>query len=514
MDKSRVARVVGQTYADTAHAAIRTRRAAIDQLIEKQKLPEHGWDDASIELLLQELALMDSNNFPGNVGLGEREGRIASDIVRRMHMRLAHGVGRSGDIAAIQPKAAGSSLLARIAESMMLDLLKLAGMTRLRSCIILPLATGMSIVMCLLTLRQIRPSAKYVIWFRIDQKTCLKAIVTAGFEPIVIHGILEGDAIKTNISEFERILNHFNLDQITCVVTTTSCFAPREMDDVITVSRICKDKNIPHIVNNAYGVQSTKCTHLINEAIRVGSVDAVVQSTDKNLMVPVGGAVVGSHSKTFIAALSKTYPGRASGTAARDVFITLLHYGSRGYHLLMVQRKERMQYLRAGLEKIALAYNERLLDVRGNPISCGMSLVSIEEKLATAGKDVTFLGSLLFTRRVSGTRVISPRTQKEVAGIVFKGYGSHINEYPVPYLTCAAAIGLSQDEVDTFLHRLNAVLLKIVTVEACTSSQRIHLTSTGEQRSDASRSVGVLVLQQLLGSKLSLGSFKFKSPIG
>lgn len=106
------------------------------------------------------------------------------------------------------------------------------GMTRLRSCIILPLATGMSIVMCLLTLRQIRPSAKsvrqlywylmlflggrgndilvtlastvplilfrnhtkniwinllflvtifrYVIWFRIDQKTCLKAIVTAG----------------------------------------------------------------------------------------------------------------------------------------------------------------------------------------------------------------------------------------------------------------------------------------------------------------------------------------------
>lgn len=39
-----------------------------------------------------------------------------------------------------------------------------------------------------------------------------------------------------------------------------------------------------------------------------------------------------------------------------------------------------------------------------NLVKIGMSLVSIEEKLATAGKDVTFLGSLLFTRRVSGTR--------------------------------------------------------------------------------------------------------------
>jgi O-phospho-L-seryl-tRNASec:L-selenocysteinyl-tRNA synthase len=54
------------------------------------------------------------------------------------------------------------------------------GGTRTQKCIVLPLATGMSIVMVLLSLRSRKPDAKYVIWTRIDQKTCLKAIVTAG----------------------------------------------------------------------------------------------------------------------------------------------------------------------------------------------------------------------------------------------------------------------------------------------------------------------------------------------
>jgi hypothetical protein len=59
-------------------------------------------------LPLQDAALMDSNTFPGQVGLGEREGRVACPLVARMHCRLAHGIGRSGDIAAEQPKAAGA----------------------------------------------------------------------------------------------------------------------------------------------------------------------------------------------------------------------------------------------------------------------------------------------------------------------------------------------------------------------------------------------------------------------
>lgn len=47
---------------------------------------------------------MDSNNFIDNIGVGEREARVASGLVARCHFRLAHGMGRSGDVAAEQPK--------------------------------------------------------------------------------------------------------------------------------------------------------------------------------------------------------------------------------------------------------------------------------------------------------------------------------------------------------------------------------------------------------------------------
>lgn len=41
--------------------------------------------------------------------------------------RLSHGIGRSGDITAIQPKAAGSSLVNTLANKLVLDSLKIAG---------------------------------------------------------------------------------------------------------------------------------------------------------------------------------------------------------------------------------------------------------------------------------------------------------------------------------------------------------------------------------------------------
>lgn len=47
---------------------------------------------------------MDSNNFVDNVGVGEREARVACDLVAQRHFRLAHGIGRSGDVGAEQPK--------------------------------------------------------------------------------------------------------------------------------------------------------------------------------------------------------------------------------------------------------------------------------------------------------------------------------------------------------------------------------------------------------------------------
>lgn len=54
---------------------------------------------------------MDSNNFVDNVGVGEREARVASGLVARRHFRLTHGIGRSGDVAAEQPKVRPAALV-------------------------------------------------------------------------------------------------------------------------------------------------------------------------------------------------------------------------------------------------------------------------------------------------------------------------------------------------------------------------------------------------------------------
>ena len=50
---------------------------------------------------MNRIALMDSNNYQGNTGVGEREGRIFSSIVRDKNFNLGHGIGRSGDVNAL-----------------------------------------------------------------------------------------------------------------------------------------------------------------------------------------------------------------------------------------------------------------------------------------------------------------------------------------------------------------------------------------------------------------------------
>ena len=48
------------------------------------------------------------------------------------------------------------------------------------------------------------------------------------------------------------------------------------------------------------------------QAARIGRVDAFIQSTDKNFLVPVGGAIVAGFDGSFIDAVSKTYPGKVA----------------------------------------------------------------------------------------------------------------------------------------------------------------------------------------------------------
>uniref|UniRef100_A0A3P8N727 O-phosphoseryl-tRNA(Sec) selenium transferase n=1 Tax=Astatotilapia calliptera TaxID=8154 RepID=A0A3P8N727_ASTCA len=457
-------KIVSPSYIRQGSQARRGHEQLIRQLLEQGKCPEEGWSESTVELFLSELAVMDSNNFLGNCGVGEREGRVASSLVARRHYRLIHGIGRSGDIAAIQPKAAGSSLLNKLTNSVVLDVLKLAGVRSVASCFVVPMATGMSLTLCFLTLRHRRPKARYIIWPRIDQKSCFKSMITcftllltvfSGFEPVVVENVLEGDELRTDLEAVERKIEELGAENILCVHSTTSCFAPRVPDRLEELSSLCSKHDIPHIVNNAYGVQSSKCMHLIQQGARVGRIDAFVQSLDKNFMVPVGGAIIAGFDESFIQEISKMYPGRASASPSLDVLITLLTLGVCGYKKYLSERKEIYSFLAEQLKSLASAHGERLLHTPHNPISLAMSLDGLQ---ANSDKAVTQLGSMLFTRQVSGARVIPLGKEQTVSGHTFRGFMSHSESYPCPYLNAASAVGITREDVTVCIKRLDKCL--------------------------------------------------------
>ena len=165
-----------------------------------------------------------------------------------------------------------------------------------------------------------------MIFPRIDQKTCLKCIYTANLKPLIVEPILEGDELRTNVEEIEKILADVDLGKkVLCVMSTTSCFAPRAYDSVIAIAELCKKYKVAHLINNAYGLQCTKVASDVTAAIQKGRVDALVSSSDKNFMVPVGGSVIYSaKKKDLVEKINKFYPGRASGGPTLDLFLTFL----------------------------------------------------------------------------------------------------------------------------------------------------------------------------------------------
>lgn len=133
---------------------------------------------------------------------------------------------------------------------------------------------------------------------------------------------------------------------------------------------------VPHIINNAYGVQSADICKRITAACRRGNVDAIVQSTDKNFMVPVGGAIVAGPLKNnwLVDKVNKNYPGRASISAHLDLLITLLHWGATGWKQVLQDREYLFPILQQQLSDLAQQWGERVLFTPDNPISCAMTL--------------------------------------------------------------------------------------------------------------------------------------------
>eukprot|EP00392_Amoebophrya_sp_AT5.2_P016249 g16507.t1 len=285
-------------YVQQAEQQLNSVSKKITTLLSQRRLPKDPWTDLEIESFLRQVSLLDANNALGNVGVGEREGRVFSRLVEQRHFGFTHGVGRSGDLVAQQPKAAGSSLLANLAKYLALDAVRLSGFKNCKSCIVCPLATGMSMTLTFLAMQQRddtpNKTRKFVLWSRIDQKSCFKAINTAGLQPIIVElkKTASGEGLETDVDAMRDMVMILGPENVLCVFLTTSTFAPRVPDKVEEVAKMCHEENVALLINNAYGLQCAKTMQAIETASRKGRVDVVIQSTDKNFMVPVGGAII------------------------------------------------------------------------------------------------------------------------------------------------------------------------------------------------------------------------------
>ena len=316
----------------------------------------------------------------------------------------------------------------------------------------------------------------------------MKAVLAAGLELVVVENTLEGDQVRTDVQAVHDAVAAVGADAVVCVLSTTSCFAPRGADRVVELARLCAELGCGHVVNNAYGVQSSALCAAICTACRRGRVDAFVQSTDKNFMVPVGGAIVaapkrdaslvrsardgrvrcgracfagwsmvGVFSCSQVSAVNKAYPGRACAAPLVDLLMTLLHLGADGWRAALRAREDVFPYLRERLAAVAEEHGaharsawalhilhlalkprdwnagraalagERVMDTPDNPISVGMTLSSlvVERDGAPSDAAVTFFGSMLFSRCVSGTRTVARGKRQDVGGVAFEGYGAH-----------------------------------------------------------------------------------------
>jgi O-phospho-L-seryl-tRNASec:L-selenocysteinyl-tRNA synthase len=273
-------------------------------LVTHRQVPQCGWSDAQIQRVLLNLSCLDTSSERSSsqsfhakgawCGVGEREGRCYSSLVRNRHFGLSHGIGRSGDIQEAQPKAVGSTIVARLALGMALDAVRrgsgLDASSSARHGMVLPLCTGMSMALVLQSLRTAHTTENnrnVVLWSRIDQKSCFKAITTAGFECVVVPTKIVNDQVQTDLDALHAALRQYE-NRVLAVLTTTSCFAPRVADSVDAVAKVCLERSVAHVINHAYGLQCRTTNKLVNRACAVGRVDAIVCSTDKNFLVPVG----------------------------------------------------------------------------------------------------------------------------------------------------------------------------------------------------------------------------------
>jgi O-phospho-L-seryl-tRNASec:L-selenocysteinyl-tRNA synthase len=407
-------------------------------LFEQKSVPKDSWSDDQIEFLLDTLSNMDTDKDDKAARVGEREARIASRLHLKTSAGFCHGVGRSGFLTAPQPKAPGGSIMYEITNYLARNLLKNIGLPNIKEAIVVPLCTGMSLSLCLGALKPNWDDnqllhKRTVLLPQVDHKSLLKSISFMGLKAKIIKGKIFKDAVRIPFEDIKKNLDH----DCFAIVSTTSFFPPRESDDIKQISKFAQENDLVHIIINAYGAQSPEWMKKIRVAIDAGRVDVIIQSTDKNFLTPVGGAILASPSKELIVKISQTYAGRASAAPVVNFLISALSLGLNGYHKLIEEQQQNRTILEEKLKLIADKINERILDIY-NPIAVALSLKNLKED------QLYQLGGALYNLRVTGPRVYNP---KETA------FGTCCENYPTPYIVMNAAIGAKKKDIELAVER-------------------------------------------------------------
>jgi O-phospho-L-seryl-tRNASec:L-selenocysteinyl-tRNA synthase len=418
----------GRTTVDSLLGPVR-------DVLNRRQFPDKALTDLQLEIMLQLLSSLDTDKDPEAARVGEREARVASPFIGRLSAGFNHGIGRSGQLAAPQPKAPGASMMQQVANNVALDAIRKLGLSNVKSGLVTPLATGMSISLTLSALRR-EEGIKQVLFPRIDHVSPKRAIAFSGLGMVVIPTVIEEDAVQVDLGTLEKIIKS---TEASAVLATTTFFPPRESDPIKEIARLCSDHNVPFVVNNAYGVQSERIMNQIHSAIDAGRVDAVVQSSDKNFLAPVGASIIVSPNKDFTEQVAQTYAGRASAAPIVQTLAALLALGLDNYKELQQKQIENKELMEKNLSDIADRIGQRLLSV-WNPVACALTM---------DGLDAKEIGARLYNERVTGPRAVE------------KGeFGSCSDNYPHSYLVMNAAIGASKNDVETATAKLDIAFSK------------------------------------------------------
>jgi O-phospho-L-seryl-tRNASec:L-selenocysteinyl-tRNA synthase len=422
--------IVPKTISRRSATTLNSQLDLIRNLLKQRRVPQSGWPDDTIRLLIRLLSMMDTDKDPEGVRIGEREGRVASPLVSELASGFCHGVGRSGSLISPQPKAPGASVLYELANRCALNAMQKLGAPNVKSAIVTPVATGMSIALAMATIRELDSNGRdTVILARVDHDSPPKAIKLVGVRSKVVEGKKFGDAVRIPVEDITEAID----EKCCAILSTTTFFPPREPDSIVEIAKIASERKLYHIIDNAFGVQSREIMREISSAIASGRVDAIVQSTDKNFLTPVGGAIIASPDSKFPERIASSYAGRASASPILQFMASVLSMGIEGYERLRDNQESNRKLLQKLLGETADSCGERLLDVR-SPIACAMTISNV---------DPSILGGILYSLRLSGPRVVSSGTR-----------GSCCDDYPYSYVVMSAAIGSTDTEMIRAVEKL------------------------------------------------------------